>query len=483
MPKRFTGKRPSPAVIDQCVHVSAQLLVLTLLVACVLAGADLLALSAVALAAVVRILERRLARSREEADLDPLTGSLNRAAFSRVASARLECARGESPWGVVMIDLDNFGALNKSRGHLAGDWLLRDAARRVKLAVEPAGFMGRLGGDEFAALVPASHAELVARKALATLLAGPEPISASIGVAATCAAGCEWVAVLREADVALRVAKRQGKGRVVLFTEGIEGEEHFNRRRVREAIDDDRIDIAVQPIVDLTSGRIHAYEALARFRGSWPASPAHWLSVADSLGMRVELELACLQRSLRLLEELPDGASLSVNLSALALHDPRARRLLLSGRPERLIVEVTEEGLVKDLRGLRADLDPLLSSGIKLAVDDMGAGYSNLRQVVELAPSLLKLDRTLVHGIDADPAKTVLIDALTGYAQRTGAQIVAEGIETESELDVLGRLGITYGQGYLLARPGQPWPQVSLRLREAVGAGGTLNGTGPSRSH
>ncbi len=420
------------------------------------------ALAALALTTLVRVLERLLARSREEADIDPLTRALNSAAFTRTATTRLQSARRECLWGVVMIDLDDFGLLNKRRGHLAGDQLLCSAVERLRHAVGPEGIVGRLGGDEFAALVPAERAESLGRDVLQGLHAQPAPISASIGVACSPRERDDWVALLREADVALRAAKRGGKGQAVVFAEGIDNEEQIKRRHVREAIDAEAIEIVVQPIVDLAAGRIHAFEALSRFVGPGPSSPAQWLARAEPLGMRVELELACLRRSLALLDELPDGTRLSVNLSAVALHDPRTRCLLRDGHPERLIIELTEESLVTDMGSLRADLDPLLSSGVTLAVDDMGAGYSNLRQVIALAPSMLKLDRTLVRGIDRDPSQRLLIDALTGYAQRTGAEIVAEGIETEPELEVIRALGISYGQGYLLARPAPPWPQVDL---------------------
>ncbi len=424
------------------------------------------AFAAIALAALLRILERLLARSREEADIDPLTRTLNSAAFARAAAARLQSARQDRLWGVVMIDLDDFGLLNKRRGHLAGDKMLCSAVERLRVAAGPEGILGRLGGDEFAALVPAARAQSLGRDALGAMLAGPTPISASIGVACSQRERDDWVALLREADVALRAAKRGGKGRAVVFAEGIDAEEQIKRRQVRETIDSGAIEIAVQPIVDLAAGRIHAFEALSRFTGPGPSSPAQWLAMAQQLGMRVELELACLQRSLLLLAELPGGARLSVNLSAAALHDPRTRAMLREAHPERLIVELTEESLITDMRSLRADLDPLLSSGIKLAVDDMGAGYSNLRQAIALAPSMLKLDRTLVRGIDRDPSQRLLIDALTGYAQRTGAEIVAEGIETEAELEVVRALEISYGQGYFIARPAPPWPRVHLPAAE-----------------
>lgn len=507
MPKLVSDRRKSTIVVNPGLRRAAQLSLAAQVVSGMLVVARLtvhqsvtlgiaglgVVIGSLTLAGVIRKLERLVARSREEADLDPLTGLLNRAAFARSAAARLAGGHqrfgkasesagskvGSSAWGMMMIDLDDFGALNKRRGHLAGDALLRSAAARLRLAVEPAGLVGRLGGDELAALVPSSHVELIAREALIALQAEPEPISASIGVARTQQQDCDWVTLLRDADVALRVAKRNGKGQMVVFEEGIEADEQAGRRRVRELIDTRNVEIAVQPIVDLVTGRVHAYEALARFPNASPTSPAHWLSVAEAVGMRVELELVCLERSLSLLEELPDGTSLSVNLSALALHDPRATNMLRSRRPDRVIIEVTEEGLAKDLRGLRSDLDPLLKEGVKLAVDDMGAGYSNLRQVVELAPSLLKLDRALVHGIDADPAKTLLIDALVRYAQRTGSQIVAEGIETQAELDVLRSLDIPYGQGYLLARPREPWPEVLLRPATRGGGEDGVQGSRP----
>lgn len=442
-----------------------------------LAGAGaLLALGGlVALVALMRTLEGALARLRREAAVDPLTGVLNRAAFTRNATGRLGSgASGFSPV-VVMVDLDDFGALNKRRGHHEGDRLLGMAARRLERAAGLEGVVGRLGGDEFAALILASDAHTAGQRMLAALLAQPEPISASIGVASSGPRKRELTSLLREADVALRSAKQSGKSRVVAFSEGIDVPAELSRRQVHDAISKRRFEVVVQPIVDLRTGRIRAYEALARFTGAGPESPAHWLALAQSMGMRVDLELACLEGALGLLGDLPDGAQLSVNLSALALHASRTLEILNRHPAERIIVELTEESLGRDLRALRTGLAPLLARGMKLAVDDMGAGYSNLRQVVELSPSLLKLDRTLVHGIDRDPAQRLLIDALTGYAQRTGAEIVAEGIETHAELEIVRALGIAYGQGYLLGAPAPPWPKVAIAPREpSAHAGGAL---------
>jgi diguanylate cyclase (GGDEF)-like protein len=437
------------------------------------------AFAALAGATLVRALERLLARAREESDLDSLTGAFNRAAFGRLANSRLAAERGRFAWAMIMLDLDDFGALNKSRGHLAGDATLVEAARCLQDVVPQEGFVGRLGGDEFAALVPAARAESIAHALRKELLASAEPISASVGVACESNPSDDWIALLREADVSLRAAKRDGKGQVMIFAESIEKEATEGRRLMRDMIEGDGIRMVVQPIVDLHSGGVLAYEALARFEDAAGRGPDHWFPLAESLGMRVDLELACLKRAVVLQDELGEGVLLAVNASAQALHDPRIRQVLLESRTQSLIVELTEESLVRDLGALRADLEPLLARGIKLAVDDMGAGYSNLRQVTALRPSLVKLDRTLVREIDVAPAQSALIDALIGYAQRTGAQIVAEGIETRAELEVLRALGVTYGQGYLLAAPAPPWPEVRLEPAEPAGGRGPVQGSRP----
>lgn len=437
------------------------------------------ALAALAVATVVRGMERLLARAREEAELDSLTGVLNRTAFGRLADRRLRAARAESGWGLIMLDLDDFGALNKRHGHLAGDRVLVEASSCLRDLAGPDGLVGRLGGDEFAALVPTAQAESIARQLGRVLLGRSEPIGASIGVARNESGETDWIALLREADVSLRAAKRDGKGQAVVFAQSIEREALEGRRLLSELMEGERIEMAVQPIVDLRSSTVLAYEALARFQEEGGRGPAHWFALADSLGMRIELELACPERALALQEDLPEGAMLTVNVSAQAVHDGRVRRLLLQARPQSLIVELTEEGLARDLALLRDDLAPLLRRGVRLAVDDMGAGYSNLRQITALGPSLVKLDRTLVHGIDSSPAQFALIDALIGYAQRTGAQIVAEGIETETELEVLRALGVPYGQGYLLARPAPPWPKVGIGPAEALAEHAPAQGSWP----
>jgi EAL domain-containing protein (putative c-di-GMP-specific phosphodiesterase class I) len=233
------------------------------------------------------------------------------------------------------------------------------------------------------------------------------------------------------------------------------------------------LSMVVQPIVDVRSGSVHAYEALARFaQPGMEGSPLHWFSVAQELGQRSELERACLRAGLELLAERPAATSVSINLSAPVLLEEATMAMLeqagarlpddLSG----LIIEITEETLVHGDMELATAIEPLRARGARLAVDDMGAGYSGLRQITTVHPSYLKLDRSLVSGIDADGdgERAALVAALAGYSEQVGGLLIAEGIETREELLVLRRLGVPLIQGYYLSRPGVPWPQVSDAL-------------------
>jgi EAL domain-containing protein (putative c-di-GMP-specific phosphodiesterase class I) len=226
--------------------------------------------------------------------------------------------------------------------------------------------------------------------------------------------------------------------------------------------------MAVQPIVDLRDGSTHAYEALARFGQGGTESPLHWLSLAEEFGERDALERACLRAALELLARRPEGTRVSVNLSAPVLLDERTLAILareedLSG----LIIEVTEEALVQSEAQLHATIAPLRARGARLAVDDMGAGYSGLRQITMVQPSYLKLDRSLVSGIDRSDDRAALVSALVGYAEHVGSLLVAEGIETAAELKTLVDLGVPLAQGFYLGRPGAPWPQQRLSRQRA----------------
>jgi EAL domain-containing protein (putative c-di-GMP-specific phosphodiesterase class I) len=228
------------------------------------------------------------------------------------------------------------------------------------------------------------------------------------------------------------------------------------------------LSMVVQPIVDIRTGAVHGYEALARFsRPGMDGSPLHWFALAEQLGQRPELERACLGLALELFVVRPAGTSLSLNLSAPVLLEDRTMDMLerAGGRGrgdlDGLIVEITEETLVHSDTQLQAAIEPLRARGMALAVDDMGAGYSGLRQITTVRPAYLKLDRSLVSDIDNDGERAALVGALAGYAKQVGCLLVAEGVETAAELDTVRELGVPLVQGFYLSRPGAPWPQVS----------------------
>ena len=423
---------------------------------------------------VTQELRAMLDRARHDADHDDLTGALNRAAFRRALDAFL--TRG-GDGAVLLLDLDNFGAINKSAGHAAGDAVLRRVAEHLRQAAGDTGIAGRLGGDEFAVILTGPDPEQVGRRMLADVVARPAAgpsVDASVGMAVFPRDGDDAESLLRAVDVALRVAKRTGISQLAVYAgDPIAGRGPGGASDALERlIGGEGLEMAVQPIVSVPDGAVHAYEALARFRLGSSSNPLHWFALADEFAVRDRLELACLRAGLNLLGDLPDGARLSVNLSGPLLLDPRTSELLRqTPYLDRLILEITENSLLEDTPGVAAEIERLIGEGLNFAVDDMGAGYSGLRQITTVRPTYLKLDRSLISGIDADPDRGALVSAMLGYVRQTGGHLIAEGVETEAELETLRALGVTLIQGYLLGRPAAPWPTVAVPApRDAAAA-------------
>jgi diguanylate cyclase (GGDEF)-like protein len=432
---------------------------------------------------LTRELNHLLARARWDADHDDLTGLLSRAAFRAALEEATGKASPSSPVSLLLLDLDGFGMVNKTVGHAAGDALLASFGEQLRDSVDSVSLAGRLGGDEFAVILPGADARSFAEGLLERLPRDGDEfrgISASVGVAQAPRDGSDAEALLRAGDIALRVAKRSGAGGQISTYVGqsLSGHgEQSARGALTRLIAGEGLSMAVQPIVDLRTGAIHAYEALARLGGA--GGPLQWFSLADEFGERDALERACLSAALELFAARPSGMGLSVNLSAPVLLDRRTLEILdrpgdLSG----LIIEVTEDALVQSDTQLRAAMAPLRARGARLAVDDVGAGYSGLRQLTTVHPSYLKLDRSLVSGIDHDAERAALVSALVGYAERVGSLLVAEGIENEAELLTLRELGAPLAQGFYLGRPGAPWPQVTADERSPAAAAQPHTGGG-----
>jgi EAL domain-containing protein (putative c-di-GMP-specific phosphodiesterase class I) len=209
--------------------------------------------------------------------------------------------------------------------------------------------------------------------------------------------------------------------------------------------------IVYQPIVDMGTTDVVGYEALSRFGGE--GSPAEWFASAAEVGLGVDLELAAVRRALADLDRLPAATYLSVNVSPETLVDSRLATLLGAAPGDRIVLELTEHSAVTDYAPYCALMAEFRTLGVRLAVDDAGAGYSSLRHIVDLAPDVIKVDRSLVQGIDVDPARRSLFVALVTFAGDLGAVLVAEGVENADEARQLSTWGVRLAQGWHYGRP------------------------------
>lgn len=233
-----------------------------------------------------------------------------------------------------------------------------------------------------------------------------------------------------------------------------------------------------QPIVDVARGCVVGYEALARFDGQPVANPHEWFEAARAHGLAAELEAVALRSALAHRRALPPNCFLSVNVSPDVLRSGPVRAVLdREGDLGALVVELTEDARVESYRDLELDLRRLRSAGAVVAVDDAGAGYSGLTQLLNVRPAIIKLDRQLITDIDGDEAKRALVELIGTFASRIDAWLLAEGVETAAELDVLAALGVPLVQGFLLARPAPPWGGVPTDLAaRLIGAAATRGG-------
>lgn len=243
----------------------------------------------------------------------------------------------------------------------------------------------------------------------------------------------------------------------------VEGERRkLASERIQSVLERQAISIAFQPIADLRGGRVVGIEALARFEDEPRRSPDKWFAAAREVGLGRDLELAALRIALEQLPAIPEELWISINASPAYLADCVEDPVLADHWGERVVVELTEHARVDDYDDLLASVATLRSLGVRLAVDDAGAGFSSLQHILRLGPDLIKLDMSLTRNIDADPIRRALAASLVTFASEVGAQMVAEGIETSLEQRALTSLGVTMGQGFYLARPG-PLP-VPTRL-------------------
>jgi diguanylate cyclase (GGDEF)-like protein len=423
---------------------------------------DAAALGAYAAQAAIALSNARMVeRLERQAAEDPLTGLPNQRVFHRVCGIEQSRAvRDGRPLAIAVLDLDHFKAINDAHGHPYGDRILRRAAEALAGAVRPHDTVARMGGEEFALLLPGADAEAaraIAERARAAVAAVPvrgRALTCSAGVASHAGAGAPLERLLAQADRALYRAKATGRNRTHVHDIAAAGGRP--EPPLAALLEPGAIVPAFQPVVFLATGKLIGWEALARFPDRPERSVADVFAEAHRLGIGARLEIASLRAALAV-PGRPAGAKLGLNVSITAL----AREEVWEALPadlSRVVVEITEHELFGDDGTFERVIARLRERGARIGLDDAGAGYAGLSQMLRLEPDVVKLDRSLVTGVSTDRNRAALIAALVGFAVEVGTSICAEGIEEQAELEALIELGVESGQGYLLARPGPDWP-------------------------
>jgi diguanylate cyclase (GGDEF)-like protein len=427
---------------------------------------------------------RSLALHRREALTDDLTGLPNRRALFRELEVLTAAGdRSSRRLALLQLDLDGFKELNDTLGHAAGDDLLVAVSRRLE-AVVP-GTLARLGGDEFAALVPEGHDARKVADAIGHALHAPldidgvgVAINASVGIAHFPQDAHDARELARRADVAMYDAKRLG---TVVAGYTPEHDEHSLDRLslaadLRSAFDRDELWLAFQPQVDIATGRISGAEALIRWRhptrGDVP--PGVLLPIAERTGLMPQLTLWVLDRAVAQAAAWRQAGldvRMAVNVSAIVLVDATLpdriaetlTRYALTA--DNLVIEVTEDAVMRDPRRAIDILTRIKASGAEIAVDDFGTGQSSLEQLKNVPADELKLDRSFVLGMAEDPHDAAIVGSVVGLGRAMGLRVIAEGVETPEVWQRLAELGCDVAQGFGLARP-MPAAQFERWARE-----------------
>ncbi len=417
---------------------------------------------------------------RQQAFFDTLTGLPNR----RMLRDRLEqeikkCKRDAQQIAILFMDLDHFKEVNDTLGHDSGDQLLIEAARRLKSCVRESDTVARMGGDEFTIILTeitdSDRLQPVLQKLLRSIDAvfqlGEEQVfvSASIGVTLYPLDGVEIEDLFKNADQALYVAKGEGRNRFSFFTPALQEAAQTRVRLandLRTALGDAQFRVAYQPIVELATGSIHKAEALIRWehpkRGL--VSPAQFIPIAESSGLIVDIGEWVFRQAAEQVRHwrktLAPNFQISVNRSPVQFqHDDRGQaswglQLQAMGLPgESVVVEITE-GLLLDTSAIVGDqLLEMSDAGIQVSLDDFGTGYSSLAYLQKFDIDFIKIDQSFVRYLIPDSTDLALCRAIIVMAHALGMKVIAEGVETEQQRDLLRNVGCDYGQGYFFARP------------------------------
>jgi len=445
------------------------------------------------------VTDRRQAedRIRQLAHFDALTGLPNRRQLIyRVERAIESARRGGHEVGLLLIDLDRFKVINDTLGHTAGDELLIEVGRRLRACVRHSDqileggldgvgnrshrgleAVGRLGGDEFVALLPEvtdeRDAERVAQRVLEALrepifVGGQECfVTASVGIALYPRDGQTMADLLRNSDVAMYAVKSQGRNASAVYSPMLAG--HGKQKlelesALHKALERNEIVLHYQPKIDVRAARMVGAEALMRWqRGNVLVPPADFIPLAEETGLIVPLSEWALKEAARQAKlwslQFGFSDSIAVNLPSRLfertdLVEHIHQCVSAYGVPHRSIqLEITENNLMKDLQNVIPSLHRLNEVGVEISIDDFGTGYSSLAYLTTLPISEVKVDRTFVRDLGITPQSSAVVTAIIALARALGLRVIAEGVETLRQMEVLHRLGCSLMQGFLFSKP------------------------------
>jgi len=429
-----------------------------------------------------------------QATHDALTGLPNRALLvERIDHAIARCRRAGGFLAVLFVDLDRFKQINDTHGHAAGDVALRRVADKLVSALRPTDTVARIGGDEFVVLAPdvdnQLHAVDLGTRLVAELgrrVAGAddeERVAASIGISVSSAGRGTAELLLDEADTAMYEAKSLGGRRVAVYDTALGRqvrERSIARRILQSALEEARVVAYYQPIVELASGRVAGFEALARIQGCDGSitPPSAFIPAAEESGLVVPMGARVLRIALDEAGGWPAAAAgdlnLAVNLSSRQFESgdlPALIELQLarSGRPpDSLHLELTETAVMDLHVDLLDQLNRIAFLGVQIGLDDFGTGYASLTHLRRLPLAFVKVDRSFVQGLGSDHEDERIVAAVIDLAANLGLRSIAEGVETDDQLRRLRELGCDEAQGYLFARPLAPPDVVPALDRLAV---------------
>jgi diguanylate cyclase (GGDEF)-like protein/PAS domain S-box-containing protein len=446
------------------------------------------------LLALMDITERKRAEARLAfmAQHDGLTGLPNRALLrQQMDDILLHTRRTAEKVAVLVLDLDNFKAVNDTLGHGIGDELLRGVAKRLRSTLREEDALARLSSDEFAivqsGVTRPEDAVLLARRLLEAvgepyLLDGNSVvIGASVGIAMSPGDGEESEKLLKSADMALSRAKSEFRGTFSFFEAEMDARAQTRRKieiDLRGAIENDRLEPHYQPLVDLSTGRITGFEALVR----WPhpergmISPAEFIPVAEETGLINPLGGLMLRRACMDAAKWPDDVRVAVNLSPLQFRVGNLLSMVMdalkqSGLPaRRLELEITETLLLERSSQVLATLHALRALGVRISMDDFGTGYSSLSYLRSFPFDKIKIDQSFVRGLGSNRDAQAIVRSIVSLGKGLGVTITAEGVETEAELSCLRSEGCHEGQGFLFSRA-RPNGEIVSLLQAQRGAG------------